>query len=491
MKNKSYLLELVVFSCGAIVMIFELVGARVLGPYFGTSFFVWTAIIGVILGSLSLGYYLGGKIADKRPSVQMLSSVIFVSALLIALSYFFKEVFLIFLSGTIKDAKMASVIATVVLFSPASVFLGMVSPYAVKLRVDSLKTTGAVVGRLYSLSTLGSIFGTFLAGFYLIPSFGTNMNLIILTVFLFFLSFLLILKKQFFLRFAVVLVVFSFFYSIDFSVAGRIDVDTPYNRVWIYDYKHSSTGKITKIMGINNENHSSMFLDSDELVNVYTKYYDLINFFKADFENVLMLGGAAYSYPKYFVQNYLDSFIDVVEIDPKMTELARKYFRLEDNDRMQIFHEDGRVFLNNTSKKYDAILGDAFGSRYSVPYQLTTLEAVEKKYNALTEDGVVILNLISSFEGQNSMFLRAQYRTYKEVFPKIFLFKVNSIVPDDKLQNIILVAFKKDFEKDFSSASAELLPLLNTIWKGNLLLDLPILTDDFAPVEYYMNNANF
>ena len=224
--------------------------------------------------------------------------------------------------------------------------------------------------------------------------------------------------------------------------AGFIDIDTAYNRIWIYNHIDSKTDKQVKIMGINNENHSSMFLDSDELVNEYTKYYHLVKHFNPNFKTTLMFGGAGYSYPKAFLKSYPEATIDVVEIDPTVTDLAQKYFNLKESSRLTIYHEDGRVYLNKTQKKYDAIFGDAFTSHYSLPYQLTTKEAVQKKFDILQENGIVILNIISAIEGEKGKFLRAEYATYKSIFPQVYLFPVRDQNNGNDVQNIILIALK-------------------------------------------------
>lgn len=113
-----------------------------------------------------------------------------------------------------------------------------------------------------------------------------------------------------------------------------------------------------------------------------------------------MFGGAGYSFPKDFLKKYPDSTIEVVEIDPGITELARKYFHLQESPKLTIQHEDGRVFLNRAKKGYDVVFGDAFSSQYSIPYQLTTTEAVQRTYDILNDNGIVILNVISSIEGE-------------------------------------------------------------------------------------------
>jgi len=494
MKISKYLLEIVVFVCGAVVMIFELVGSRVLGPYFGTSLFVWTSLIGIILGSLSLGYYLGGKIADKKSSFKSLSLIIFLAAISIGLMVIIKDFWLFVLQNNFTDIRTSSVLASLTLFLPASVFLGMVSPYAVKLKINNLNTSASTVGTLYAISTTGSIFGTFLAGFYLIPHFGTNKLLIILSITLIIISLALSAKKDTMIKlsvFAIVVIGWLAISGLNYMLpkSGFIDVDTAYNRVWIYNRIDYRTNKIVKMMGINNENNSSMFLDSDELVNEYTKYYHLAKHFNPNFEKTLMLGGAGYSYPKDFLHKYPEATIDVVEIDPKVTELAKKYFRLEENPRLTIYHEDGRVFLNKTQGKYDVIFGDAFNSLHSLPYQLTTKEAVQKKYNILNDDGVVILNIISAIEGEKGKFLRAEYATYKSLFPQVYLFPVAGSGYGNIVQNIILVALKSEKDQTFKDSDPKLNEYLQHLWKKTVDADIPILTDNFAPVAYYINET--
>ena len=494
MKINKYLLEIVVFVCGAVVMIFELVGSRVLGPYFGTSIFVWTSLIGIILGSLSLGYYLGGKIADKKPSLKNLSLIIFLAAISISLTVLIKDSLLVILQNSFTDIRASSVLASLSLFLPASVFLGMVSPYAVKLKMNNLNTSASTVGNLYAISTTGSIVGTFLSGFYLIPHFGTNKLLIILSITLIIISLALSAKKDDRIKLSVFAIVIIGWFAIGKlnyipPKIGFIDIDTTYNRIWIYDRIDLRTNRMVKMMGINNENHSSMFLDSDELVNEYTKYYHLAKHFNPNFKKTLMIGGAGYSYPKDFLHKYPEATIDVVEIDPKVTELAKKYFRLEESSRLTIYHEDGRVFLNKTQEKYDVIFGDAFSSHYSLPYQLTTKEAVQKKYNILNDDGIVILNIISAIEGEKGKFLRAEYATYKSLFPQVYLFPVRDSGNSNMVQNIILVALKSEKDQIFNNSDPKLNEYLQHLWKKTVDTDIPILTDNFAPVDYYINKT--
>ena len=173
-----------------------------------------------------------------------------------------------------------------------------------------------------------------------------------------------------------------------------------------------------------------------------------------------------------------------------MTEIAKKYFRLQENPRLKIFHEDGRIFLNNAdANKYDAVLMDAFGSLFSVPFQLTTVEAVENISRVLKDDGVVIFNVGGAITGDSSKFLQAELTTYRKVFPRVLLFKVDSTKADDELQNLIIVAIKEKNSTPIFSNDTESQPLLSNFYDKELNFDAQILTDELAPVEYYNSFA--
>lgn len=493
MKINKYNLEISVFLCGAVVMIYELVGARILGPYFGTSLFVWTSIIGIILASLSLGYYLGGKVADKKPALSNLSLVVFLSAFFIAFTLIIKEPLLNFFQASISDIKLNSFLVSIILFSPASILLGMISPYAAKIRLVNLDQSAATIGRLYALSTGGSIFGTFFSGFFLIPHFGTDKILIILSVTLVLISILLFKDSLKFKSGVIGMGIIGWLglsYANSLAEAkGFIDKDTLYNRVWISDQRDPNSGEMVRSLSINNENSSAMYLDRDDLVYEYTKYYDLAKHFTPDFKTTLMLGGAAYSYPKHFLQTYPEATMDVVEIDPGVTALAKQYFRLKDDPRLKIYHEDGRVYLNQSQEKYDVIFGDAFSSQHSLPYQLTTQETVQRKYDLLNQNGVVVLNIISSVGGKKGEFLRAEYATYKSIFPQVHLFPVRDNTDPNHVQNIILVAIKSDQKATFEDADPILNQYLQQHWTQEIPQDMPILNDDFAPVEHMIGKT--
>ena len=474
-------------------MIYEMAGSRVLGPYLGTSIFIWTSLIGIILGSLSLGYWLGGIFADRRPSFSALAWIILISALLIGFTTLVKEVFLNHLPHFISGLKWQSVVASVFLFGPASIFLGMVSPFAVRLKIKALQTSGTTVGQLYSISTVGSIAGTFAAGFYLIPAMGTTNILVTMTILLAFISILLFIFEKKTANAippaAIILTAVYFMFQTNTSARNYVDKDTQYSRIWIYDATDQATGKPIKFMRINNESSSAMYLDNDELVFDYARFYRLAEHFTPGYRSALILGGAAYSYPKFFLEKYPEKTIDVVEIDPELTSLAKAHFRLKDNPRMKIFHEDARTFLNRAGNKYDVIFGDAYKSLYTIPWHLTTREAAQKTYDMLNDGGCVLLNIISSIHGDASLFLQAELATYRSVFPYVYVFAVMN--PDDEqmVQSTSLIAVKSRIAPLMENADPELEEFLKHEVTGRIGSGLPVLTDEYAPVDYYTNKA--
>jgi spermidine synthase len=493
--RERYLLELVVFVSGSLVMIYEIIGSRILAPYIGTSTYIWTSLIGVILGSLSLGYWFGGKMADKQPNLRVLSSVMFIGGAILSVTIIIQNIILSLVASFPIRLELKAVIAACILFAPASVLFGFVTPYAIRLKMQSVENAGKTVGRLYALSTVGSIFGTFLAGFILLPFLGSSRTMYILAGLMFGLALLLApFGKQIISIFLLLLlptsIIFNELYLFNpFSSDKTIDFDTQYNRVRIMDRTEKASKKKLRMMVTDHESaQSAMYLEDEELVIDYTKFYHLLRHFNPNFQKTLIIGGAAYSFPKDYLRLYPNKQIDVVEIDPQMTETARKYFKLEDNPNLKIFHADGRVFLNQNTQKYDVILIDAFTSLYSVPFQLTTVEAVREMDKSLSENGVIIVNLITAFEGEGAKFLEAGIKTYAEVFPNIFLFKPVDDKSASLPQNVILVATKSKDTK-FESTDSVISNFLSKRYPQLPDLTVPVLTDDLAPVEYYNSLA--
>jgi spermidine synthase len=207
-----------------------------------------------------------------------------------------------------------------------------------------------------------------------------------------------------------------------------------------------------------------------------------------------MLGGGGYCVPRHLLATREVS-VDVVEIDPGVTNAAREYFFLRDagNPHIAIRHEDARVFLNREAVRrrgaYDAVFADVFGSWYSIPFHLTTVEAARAMRDLLDEDGVLISNVISALSGPGSGVFGGIYAALSEVFPKVLVFPASraSLPYADMRQNLMLVAFKSEetFLRAAAAPGSETARLLSHLWTAPFNSGARAFTDAFAPVEYY------
>ncbi|MBA3037689.1 MAG: spermidine synthase [Desulfobacterium sp.] len=489
----KYRLEIIVFITGAVVMALELVGSRIVAPYLGTSIYVWTSLIGVILASLSVGYYWGGRLADKKLGYKTFSILIFFCALLVGIIAIIKTPVLDIVSKSVPDVRLGAVIAATILFAPASILLGSVSPYAIRLRMEDIAHSGATVGRLYAISTAGSIIGTFSTGFFLISFLGSRNILFFLSFVLFIVYFLACFENKLRAAKAAAIVLTAGFLSVYFfqsSVSGNAiaDIDTKYNRVLIEEMKDSNTGKTIRFLRVDRSWAQSAVVvgEPDELFFSYAKFYRLIEHFCPENKNALLIGGGAYTVARDYLRRNPDNSIDVIEIDPDFTLLAKKYFYLKDDPRIRSIHEDGRTFLKRATKKYDVIFIDVFKSSASPPFYMTTEEAMQESSALLNDKGVLITNIYSAIQGEKGKFFRAAYATIKSVFPNVYIFPVQYPMQPEELQNLIIVAIKSGRADKLTSSDPEQNIYLSHCWQHKIDCDIPVLRDEFAPVEHYL-----
>lgn len=466
-------------------MIIELVAARVLSPYLGSSNLIWTCIIGMMLGFMSLGYYLGGKVSDKYSHINVLSVFLLTSATFTSIIPLMELYVIEPLSLTNIKPEIIAIICSTLTFGLPSLFLATVSPYCVKLKNKDLNEVGKVSGKMSSFSTIGSITGTFLAGFVLIPRLGVKNIILLLVIILCVLSFILYEGKN---KVYVIKSVITTIFLIGIVLFGRIsflekhsdiilDTDSEYSRIWVRNVGNDNDElyAVQVDLGFESVSNGEKKLTSD-----YLKFYDLFDCYKSDSKDVLMIGGAAYTYPTYYLEKFKDKSIDVVEIDPKMTEIAKQYFNLDiDNDRLNIYHQDGRTYLNKSDKKYDCVLIDAFKG-IDAPFQLTTYEALKNANRILNDDGLIITNVISALSGKNSNFLQYEYATYKSVFDDVKVFRAQDGFADDELQNFILVGFKNSNTAEFISGGEYDNLLKREVI--NFVSSKGIVTDDLCPI---------
>lgn len=485
-KLKKYQLEVTVFICGAMTMVLELVAARVLSPYVGSSNLIWTSIIGIMLISMSLGYWIGGKIADKKQDLTDLSQFILIAAITTSVIPILETVIVNSLAQMINQLIIVAIISATFLFGIPSFMLATASPIAVKLKNNEQKEVGTVSGKISSLSTVGSILGTFVAGFILIPNIGVSNIILGSSIILLLLSIMIYPNKN---KKHMIYMVFILIGIIILNVVGKYllkkehpdiikDVDSEYSRIWVTNIT-SANGTNFKTLRVDTGLESYMNEKTGEMGAKYLTYYDLFEYYNKKANNTLMIGGAAYTYPKHYLKKYGNKKIDVVEIDKKMTEIAKEEFDFDlSNPNLKIYHQDGRSYLNYSKEKYDTILIDAFKG-LNAPFELTTYEAMCKARNMLNEDGLVITNIISSLEGEQAKFIQHEYATYKAVFDDVKLFAVKT--PDKtQSQNLILVGIQGNPEINVEKQE-EYKDLLETEVVG-FSSDKAISTDDFAPI---------
>lgn len=482
---KKYKLEIIVFLSGAIEMGMELLAARILSPYVGSSNVVWTSIIGIILASMSLGYYFGGKKADKNASYNVLSKTLLVTAIATSCIPIFETLIVKSIAELIDSLIVSAIICAIIVFSIPSFILAMISPIAVKIKSEQTKEIGETSGKISSLSTLGSIIGTFFMGFILIPHIGVS-NINIGIVILLILMGVIIQENRD--RVYIYSVVFVISISIMLITLGKfvfkvsnpdiiLDTDSEYSRIWV---KEIETKNATyKTLQVDRGLESYLDTNTNEMGAEYLKYYDLFEYFVNPSNSTLLIGGAAYTYPIHYLSKFENKTIDVVEIDEKMTQIAQEQFGLDtSNERIKVYNQDGRSFFNYSDNKYDAILIDAFKG-LNVPFELTTYEAISNVKRLLNENGIVITNLISSIEGKDSDLIKYEYSTYKAIFDEVRVFQVKSKDKEEK-QNLILVGVKgkKDFDDEKYTKYEKLLKTELVDFNS----DKKIVTDDFAPI---------
>ena len=488
----SLILRTQVIIAGAAVMVLELLSSRLLAPYYGSTLFVWGSLIGVVLAGLASGYYYGGNKADIKPSYSQFSSFIFFTGVYtLFITYATPLLFQLVLSLRLGERYGPLAAALLVLALP-SFMLGGVSPYAIKLSTRSLDRVGRTSGNLYSLSTIGSIVGTFLTTFVLIPELGVN-------TILYTLSSILILASLFGLASRLkVLAVLLIALSVGFAVTPQIpsggvafSKDTLYHKLVVQD--DVITGIRTLLL--DNNFHSAVDLrERDRVVYPYTGFFHVAMAYNPNIENVLFVGGGGFSTPKRFLTDYPDVKVDVVEIDADVVKAAEQYFFVEESSRLKIFTGDGRTYLANTDKIYDLVVLDAYAKTY-IPFHMMTKEYFELVSSRLSDNGIIVSNVIASLDGDSSAIFHSMLKTMQSVFPNADVYPVSGEIP--LIQNIIILA-TKSLERFSTSSLQERAALIVKLPRINEYLanrlsnkpstdDAPLFTDNYAPAENLLN----
>ncbi len=479
-------LEIVAFVTGFVILAFELTAARVVAPYLGSTIYVWTSIIGVILAALAVGYIIGGVLADKRKKLSDLVVFLLAAALVIASLALIKDWAVRVISELPFPLQLQAFFASLLLFALPTVLLGMVMPYLARLNITDLNTSGRKLSRIDAAGTVGSLAGTFMTGYFLFGLVGSRQLLTILALALVAVSFLLGAKKYYVGGVVVALVVMmSFFVSSRPLLSGYIsESDTRYSRVIVRDIDY--LGHQVKVLQTDGQSLQSGVYSSGskELVFDYTQAFASTSELKPNAKNVLIIGGGAFTFPEYIAKKQPTAQIDTVEIDSKLTAISRQSFDFDQPANLSVINKDGRQYLNQTNKPYDMIFLDAFNSIVP-PFQLLTEQAVQRMRGNLLNNGVVVANFIARppMSGSSSL-IEAAYSTFKTEFRYVNVYKVSPWLPSNATQNLLLVASNTDLSSELKNIASNQ-PQFAGVLDEHIQITATSnkLTDDYAPIE--------
>jgi len=343
MKNSNNKLFATVFITGAAVLIIELAAVRILSPIYGSSLYVLSSVLTVILGALSVGYWYGGKMSDREHSIDTLYSIITISGLSV-LTLSLLSGWLLPTYGPELSTAAGPLVFSLILFFIPAFLLGIVSPYIIKLQsVDTkIEKIGAVVGATFFWGTFGSIFGSLATGFILIPHLGVTRTIVLVSLTLVALGIMMPLfsnrplnKK----RVAIFLVATSILCTSLYLQNMNINESFVYAEDGIYSsikIKDTAVNKKTVRALLRDTNNSSaVILNSKELVAPYTKFTLLYKSLVPNSKNILILGGGAYTTPRTLTHRDPSLKIDVVEIEPGLFNLSKEYFDLSDTTNIR------------------------------------------------------------------------------------------------------------------------------------------------------------
>jgi spermidine synthase len=494
-------LDAAVFLSGAALMGLEIVGSRVLAPVFGTSLFVWGALITTFLAALALGYALGGRLADRRPDPGTLATLLAGSGVLLFVIFASPEALLAVLGRVPVSERFRALVASTLLFGPPSVLMGMVTPFAVRLAAREITTVGSAAGRLSALSTVGSILGTFVTAFFLIPTFPTRPILFSLGASLLLAS-LLVPAPRLARRLAVAAVA---------GVAGAAvytvtpDVVRPPMPVGTLVYEKETAYHRLRVV----DQGLRRVLFFDRLTQGFVPVRPGLEM-EENYADGLLLGLALAEEPRSvvavglgagMVQTVLSAqapeiATTSIEIDPEVVNVAKRFFGFAPDDNDRVIVGDGRRVLDAQVASTDVILVDAYFSD-SIPFHLVTEEFDALCKRRMTSKGALALNFDGTLSGKGNALFWASVKTLQKVFPRVYIFssELASGRPTFRTNAIIVATLSPD-RLDRETVADRGRALAGRLkrpgvgaWSTHLheggiqTADVPVLTDAYSPTD--------
>ena len=495
---EAYVIMFIASFCSLVI---EMVAGRILAPFVGVSIYTWTSIIGIILAGISIGAYIGGKLVDRFPFRKTLGWLLLLSGIA-ALTIIPLTNIIAAYRFNVPLMIRIFIVTAVIFFLPGCI-LGTISPVVVRLTLKNLDDAGNVIGKIYAVSTLGAIIGTFATGFLLISWMGTRsiiltMGIILILAALF--SGALFKTRKAIAVFVIIAApciwgVYAFAFKIPLRENTYFYKESDYYTIKLMTTTSSDQKTSLKAMVLDNLIHSYVCLEDPLHIEYeYERIYsDVLKWkFRKD-ENFksLTIGGGGYTFPRYMEVVYPKAQIDVVEIDPEVTNIVYKHLGLSADTRIKSFNTDGRWFVMNCKEKYDLIFTDAYND-LSIPYHLTTKEFVAQLKSILSPDGLIMSNIIDNF--QVGAFLPSYIRTLREVFgtKNVYLLSVSPNFEDTRISTFIVIAGNGNLDiKDFDAhVKSNLRGNSTSVIVPDHLMDefmtkrsaITIL-DDYAPVD--------
>lgn len=503
-KRRNTYLYIATFTSGMTTLAVELSASRLLGNVFGTSNLVWANVIGLILLYLAIGYFIGGRWADRSPHFSTFYRILIWGAFLSALIPLVSRPVLTAAANAVVgiDAGLVlgSFLAVLVLFSIPVTLLGCVSPFAIRLAVIEVNDTGKVAGRIYALSTIGSLLGTFAPVLFLIPEIGTFRTFLLFAGILYTIGFFGIWQQEgrqtLRLLWMPVVVVILAILVLNGPLRPPIaqakllyEGESPYNYIQVqedangYRYLYLNEGE-----GIHSQWHPTQINYRRTWDFFLTApYFNNPPYSPKDVQSLLIVGLAAGTIARQYIAVYGNMPIDGIEIDPDIVDVGARFFDMNPQKMpsLTVYIQDGRYQLNHLDKQYSVIAVDAYRPPY-IPWQLTTVEFFQEIRAHLAPDGVVAINVGRTQTDRR--LVDALTATMRQVFPTVHAMDVPSSF------NTVLVATVQPTSTDSLAQNLNALPNdANAILRDTLNLGVQsvvavnpsdmIFTDDRAPVE--------
>ncbi len=488
-----------------VTLAIELTASRLLGSVFGTSNLVWASIIGLILIYLTVGYFIGGWLADRSPHYKTMYLILAWGAFMAGLVPLFSRPVLRLAADAFDQLQVGilfgSFAVVLILFSIPVTLLGMVSPFAIRLSISDPGHSGKVSGQIYAISTLGSFVGTFLAVLLFIPLMGTTKTFVSFSLLLMGIAlFGLWLSSG--LRYAlywiwmpVVILVLTLVFSGGSikTTSGQIyEAESAYNYIQVLEIDGFRMLRLNEGQGIHSMWHPTIIdYDGPWKQFLAAPYFNEPDYNPENVKSMAIIGLAAGTTARQASEVYGSLQIDGFEIDPEIIRVGREYFEM-DQPNLSAIAQDGRVGLDHSDRKYNVIAVDAYRPPY-IPWHLTTVEFFETVRDHLTEDGVAAINVGRSPEDRR--LIDGLVGTMRQVFPSVYVMDVpgsfNSIIyasvqptsVDNFYNNLIYLYTRPDAH-----------PLLVEALEMFVEYQQPtpssstVYTDDLAPIEWITNS---